>query len=249
MSCETIAVIHGCHRREKIRLLWNWSFLFLLSHSALLSLFLCCILMAQVVVFKEEIIPIPEIAEYYSLQGTLCSFFSHFFLSSILLLYNDTINIYAIEYYSMISSHYYSDSFYYAGLGEAGRLYSWSMSVSTLDGFISFREPQASEATEIAMAHVKGSGSGSGIPAPFAFASCWMFEDWRLLNAGWMMADAVLGTMSWVSFIVLTNRNRKRLHSKIRAINQMDSTFWRHAGIPSERLEETQVPAQCSAHR
>lgn len=103
MSCETIAVIHGCHRREKIRLLWNWSFLFLLSHSALLSLFLCCILMAQVVVFKEEIIPIPEIAEYYSLQGTLCSFFSHFFLSSILL-YNDTINIFTLLiFYDLIS--------------------------------------------------------------------------------------------------------------------------------------------------
>jgi len=59
------------------------------------------------------------------------------------------------------------------------RPYTWTMSVSTLDGFISFKDPHANGATEVALAHVKNSGS---------------LSDWRLLNAGWMLADAVLGS-------------------------------------------------------
>jgi len=53
------------------------------------------------------------------------------------------------------------------------------MSVSTLDGFLSFKDEQAQGASEIALAHIKESGS---------------LSDWRLLNSGWMMADAVLGS-------------------------------------------------------
>jgi len=96
--------------------------------------------MAQVVVFKEETIPIADIETFYDVKN------------------DSSVNV-----------------------PVGGRPYTWSMSVSTLDGLISFREPQATSAIEVAMAHVKHSGS---------------MADWRLLNAGWMMADAVLGSGS-----------------------------------------------------
>jgi len=62
---------------------------------------------------------------------------------------------------------------------QAKRPYAWTMSVSTLDGYISFKEPGADGAKEIALAHIKDSGS---------------IADWRLLNSGWALADAVLGS-------------------------------------------------------
>ncbi len=59
------------------------------------------------------------------------------------------------------------------------RPYTWSMSVATLDGVTSFLEHEALAGDTIALTHVKNSGSEA---------------DWRLLNAGWLYADAVLGT-------------------------------------------------------
>eukprot|EP00026_Physarum_polycephalum_P013972 Phypoly_transcript_14435.p1 GENE.Phypoly_transcript_14435~~Phypoly_transcript_14435.p1 ORF type:complete len:287 (+),score=40.09 Phypoly_transcript_14435:97-957(+) len=59
------------------------------------------------------------------------------------------------------------------------RPYAWTMSVSTLDGYISFKDPGADGPKEVAMAHIKDSGS---------------ISDWRLLNGGWMFADAILGS-------------------------------------------------------
>jgi len=53
------------------------------------------------------------------------------------------------------------------------------MTVSTLDGYISFKDPGAEGAKEVALAHIPQSGSGA---------------DWRPLNAGWMFADAVIGS-------------------------------------------------------
>ncbi len=61
----------------------------------------------------------------------------------------------------------------------AERPYTWSMSVATLDGVTSFLEPEALAGDTIALTHIKESGSEA---------------DWRLLNAGWLYADAVLGT-------------------------------------------------------
>jgi len=90
--------------------------------------------MAQVVSFKEALISIPDVLDFYSL---------------------DSITV------------------------PETRPYAWTMSVSSLDGLLSFREPGALGAHEIAMAHIKDSGS---------------LSDWRLLNGGWMIADAVLGT-------------------------------------------------------
>jgi hypothetical protein len=43
------------------------------------------------------------------------------------------------------------------------RPYTWTMSVSTLDGYISFKDPGADGAKEIALAHIKDSGSIAGI--------------------------------------------------------------------------------------
>eukprot|EP01111_Echinosteliopsis_oligospora_P006032 TRINITY_DN1998_c0_g1_i2.p1 TRINITY_DN1998_c0_g1~~TRINITY_DN1998_c0_g1_i2.p1 ORF type:complete len:295 (-),score=62.88 TRINITY_DN1998_c0_g1_i2:612-1496(-) len=57
--------------------------------------------------------------------------------------------------------------------------YAWSMSVTTVDGFLSFKEDGCSTAKEVAMSHVPGSGS---------------LSDWRFLNGGWMIADAVLSS-------------------------------------------------------
>jgi len=53
------------------------------------------------------------------------------------------------------------------------------MNVSSLDGIIGWQENDSQSGAEIAMSHIPNSGSES---------------DWRLLNGGWMMADAVLGT-------------------------------------------------------
>jgi len=64
-------------------------------------------------------------------------------------------------------------------LPQEKRPYTWTMSVSTLDGYLSFKETEAEGAKEIALAHIKDSGS---------------IADWRLLNGGWMYADAVLGS-------------------------------------------------------
>jgi len=61
------------------------------------------------------------------------------------------------------------------------RPYTWTMSVSTLDGYIGFKDPDSEGPSEIALAHIPKSGSGA---------------DYRLLNAGWMYADAVLGSGS-----------------------------------------------------
>ncbi|KAL6058953.1 hypothetical protein QOT17_011328 [Balamuthia mandrillaris] len=58
------------------------------------------------------------------------------------------------------------------------RPYTWSMAVSSVDGVTTFGE-NPNSTKEIAMCHVPASGSGA---------------DWRLLCAGWMFADAVLGS-------------------------------------------------------
>jgi len=57
------------------------------------------------------------------------------------------------------------------------RPYTWSNTVTSLDGVISFVEPGTSAGKEIALGHIVNSGSGS---------------DWRLLNGSWMFADAVM---------------------------------------------------------
>jgi len=57
------------------------------------------------------------------------------------------------------------------------RPYIWTNTVASVDGVISLLEPGQTEAKEIAMAHLQNSGSGS---------------DWKLLNSGWMFADAVI---------------------------------------------------------
>jgi len=87
-------------------------------------------------IFQQEILSIPEIAEFYSLE-----------------------NIVVPE----------------------SKPYTWTMTVSTLDGYISFKDLEAEGAKEISLGHINGSGSGS---------------DWRLLNGGWMFADAILGSGS-----------------------------------------------------
>jgi len=90
--------------------------------------------MAKLNVFSQEIISIPEILDYYTVDG---------------------IQV------------------------PDDRPYAWTMSVTTLDGYLSFKDPDSEGAKEIALAHLQNSGSGS---------------DFRLLNAGWMYADAVLGS-------------------------------------------------------
>lgn len=85
--------------------------------------------------WKEEIIPINEILDFYS---------------------TDCIEVHSLN-----------------------RPYSWSMSVSSLDGIISWKEVNCIGPEEISLKHIPNSGSGS---------------DWRLLNGGWMFADAILGT-------------------------------------------------------
>lgn len=59
------------------------------------------------------------------------------------------------------------------------RPYTWTMSVATLDGVTSFQEQAALAGDTVALTHIENSGSEA---------------DWRLLNAGWLYADAVLGT-------------------------------------------------------
>lgn len=54
---------------------------------------------------------------------------------------------------------------------------------------------------EVSLGHIAGSGSGS---------------DFRLLNAGWMFADAVLGTKDETRYL-LTQLSRKRSMLKVRA--------------------------------
>jgi riboflavin biosynthesis pyrimidine reductase len=59
------------------------------------------------------------------------------------------------------------------------RPYAWSNTVATLDGVIGTREPGTTGGKEISLGHIPNSGSGS---------------DWRVLNAGWAHADAVLAS-------------------------------------------------------
>lgn len=54
------------------------------------------------------------------------------------------------------------------------RPYTWSMTVSSLDGVIAFNEPNVKEDSKYVALHSS--------------------TDWKLLNAGWMQADAVLNT-------------------------------------------------------
>jgi len=59
------------------------------------------------------------------------------------------------------------------------RPYTWTMTVSSLDGIIEFKEKDSEGGKYIAMGHIPGSGSGS---------------DWRMLSAGWTFADAVFAS-------------------------------------------------------
>mmetsp|Transcript_20631 Transcript_20631/g.33976 ORF Transcript_20631/g.33976 Transcript_20631/m.33976 type:complete len:288 (+) Transcript_20631:71-934(+) len=70
-------------------------------------------------------------------------------------------------FYSLVGSHVPND-----------RPYAWSMTVSSLDGVIAFLEENSSP-QQVALSHIRDSGGAA---------------DWRLLNAGWAHADAVLGT-------------------------------------------------------
>jgi riboflavin biosynthesis pyrimidine reductase len=86
--------------------------------------------------FSSELIPIPEITAFYTLD-------------------------HALNYQT------------------PDRPYTWSNTVCSVDGVISFLEPGTSAGKEIALGHIPRSGSGS---------------DWRLLNGGWMFADAVVSS-------------------------------------------------------
>ncbi|KAJ3412164.1 hypothetical protein HDV05_001139 [Chytridiales sp. JEL 0842] len=59
------------------------------------------------------------------------------------------------------------------------RPYAWSNSVTTLDGYIHFYEEDSKDVSDIALKNVDGIGHLST-------------ADWRLLNAGWSFADAVM---------------------------------------------------------
>ena len=59
------------------------------------------------------------------------------------------------------------------------RPYVWCMTVGSTDSLISFNEPKQTGCVEISLGHIPNSGSGS---------------DFRLLQAGWMYADAIVGT-------------------------------------------------------
>eukprot|EP01113_Clastostelium_recurvatum_P030341 TRINITY_DN3678_c0_g1_i2.p1 TRINITY_DN3678_c0_g1~~TRINITY_DN3678_c0_g1_i2.p1 ORF type:complete len:318 (+),score=59.16 TRINITY_DN3678_c0_g1_i2:22-954(+) len=62
------------------------------------------------------------------------------------------------------------------------RPFTWSMSVESLDGYISFLEENAMSGKEVALGHLADVVGGQ--------------NDWWLLNVGWAMADAVLGSGS-----------------------------------------------------
>ncbi|KAI9360009.1 hypothetical protein DFJ73DRAFT_816322 [Zopfochytrium polystomum] len=61
------------------------------------------------------------------------------------------------------------------------RPYTWSNSVQSVDGVMHFLEPDAKDVSDIALKRVHGIGHLS-------------LADFRLLNSGWMFADAVLIT-------------------------------------------------------
>ncbi len=88
------------------------------------------------------------------------------------------------------------------------RPYTWSMSVATLDGITSFQEREALAGDTVALTHIKNSGSEA---------------DWRLLNAGWLYADAVLGTgriiraepeIKWIPVFEDLIEYRQKVHKK-----------------------------------
>jgi hypothetical protein len=59
------------------------------------------------------------------------------------------------------------------------RPYAWSNSITTIDGYMHFLEPKEKDVGFIGMKHVDGISEDQK-------------ADWRLLNAGWAFADAVL---------------------------------------------------------
>jgi len=61
------------------------------------------------------------------------------------------------------------------------RPYIWSMTVESFDGIIATSEVDASAGKDIALADFPGAKAGS-------------FSDWYLVNVGWTLADAVLGS-------------------------------------------------------
>jgi len=61
------------------------------------------------------------------------------------------------------------------------RPYIWSMTVESFDGIIATSEKDASAGKDIALADFPGAKAGS-------------FSDWYLVNVGWTIADAVLGS-------------------------------------------------------
>lgn len=91
--------------------------------------------MASVTTFSAGEIPVPEVASFYSLDNILL--FIYFFLNCI-----------------WLKKH---------AVPPADRPYVWTMSVSTLDGFLSFKDPEAHGPSQVAMAHIKDSGSIAGM--------------------------------------------------------------------------------------
>jgi hypothetical protein len=69
------------------------------------------------------------------------------------------------------------------------RPYAWSNSLTSIDGFLHLKDPQT-EISHLGLAHVEG--IGHNYPA-----------DFRLLNGGWMMSDAVMVSAEVISIFII----------------------------------------------